>query len=89
MTAPIGGLTAVTEALRAQFAQAGQTAGRIARAGLEDGSESGSDGDEAGRLAEDLVSLSTTSHFVTAAASALRTQDAMLGELVHLLDRRA
>ena len=89
MTEPISGLTAATNALRAQVAQADQTAGRIARAGLADASESGAVGLDAGQLAGDLVSLSTTSHSVTAAAGALRTLDAVLGELVHLLDRRA
>ena len=89
MAEPISGLTAATNALRTQFAQADQTAGRIARAGLADPSESGPDGLDAGQLAGDLVSLSTTSHSITAATSALRTLDAVLGELVHLLDRRA
>ena len=89
MTEPISGLTTVTNALRAQFAQADQTAGRIARAGVADASESRPDGLDAGQLAGDLVSLSTTSHSIAAATSALRTLDAMLGELVHLLDRRA
>lgn len=89
MTESISGLTAATNALGAQFAQANQTAGRIARAGLANASESGPDGLDAGQLAGDLISLSTTSHSVTAATSALRTLDATLGELVHLLDRRA
>jgi hypothetical protein len=89
MTEPISGVTAATNAVRAQFAQADQAAGRIARAGLADASESGPDGLDAGQLAADLVSLSTTSHSVTAATGALRTLDAVLGELVHLLDRRA
>ena len=89
MTEPISGVTAATNALRAQFAQADQTAGRIARAGLADASESGPDGWDAGQLAGDLVSLSATSHAITAATSALHTLDAVLGELVHLLDRRA
>jgi D-arabinose 5-phosphate isomerase GutQ len=89
MTERISGVTATTNALRAQFTQADQTPGRIARAGLADASGSGPDGLDAGQLAGDLVSLSTTSHFVTAATSALHTLDAMLGELAHLLDRRA
>jgi hypothetical protein len=89
MTESISGLTAATNAVRTQFAQADQIAGRIARAGLADGSEPGPDGLDAGQLAGDLVDLSTTGHFVTAATNALHTLDSMLGELVHLLDRRA
>ena len=89
MTEPISGLTSATNALRAQFAQADQAAGRIARAGLADESESGPDGLDAGQLAGDLVSLTMNSHSITAATNALRTLDATLGELVHLLDRRA
>jgi orotate phosphoribosyltransferase len=86
---PMSGLTTATNALRAQYAQADQTAGRIARAGLADASESGPDGLDAGKLAGDLVILGTTGHSIAAATSALRTLDATLGELVHLLDRRA
>jgi hypothetical protein len=89
MTEQISGVTATTNALRAQFTEAEQTAGRIARAGLADASGSGPGGLDAGDLAGDLVSLHTTSLSVTAAASALRTLDTVLGELAHLLDRRA
>jgi hypothetical protein len=89
MAEPISGSMTATNALRAQFAQADQTAGRIARAGLAVASESGPDGLDAGQLVGDLVSLSASSHSITAATNALRTLDATLGELVHLLDRRA
>jgi hypothetical protein len=89
MAEPISGSMTATNALRAQSAQADQTAGRIARAGLADASESGPDGLDAGQLVGDLVSLSMNSHSITAATNALRTLDATLGELVHLLDRRA